>query len=97
MSFLWIFFRAEDVPCALEIIKRIIIFGQEGEGFPILVIPVILTGLLIQVVGPYILTSFTKFQKRLHWIIQTFVLAFIAGIILKMGPDGIMPFIYFQF
>lgn len=97
VSFLWIFFRAEDVPCALEIIKRIIIFGQEGEGFPILVIPVILTGLLIQVVGPYILTSFTKFQKRLHWIIQTFVLAFIAGIILKMGPDGIMPFIYFQF
>lgn len=97
VSFLWIFFRAEDIPSSLEIIKRILFFGQEGEGFPLLVIPVLLTGLLIQVIGPYILTSFINFQKRLHWIIQAFVLAFICSIILKMGPDGIMPFIYFQF
>ena len=25
------------------------------------------------------------------------VLALVGGFILKMGPDGVMPFIYFQF
>lgn len=97
ISFLWIFFRADDLPRCIEILKRIIIFGQTGNGFPILVIPAILTGLLIQIIGPYILTCFVSLQKRLPWVIQAVILAFLGGLILKMGPDGIMPFIYFQF
>ena len=28
---------------------------------------------------------------------QAVVLALVGGFILKMGPDGVMPFIYFQF
>lgn len=39
VSFLWVFFRAEDMERSLEILRRVFVFGQPGEGFPLLVTP----------------------------------------------------------
>ena len=41
--------------------------------------------------------AFVDVQERLPWAVQAVVLALVGGFILKMGPDGVMPFIYFQF
>ena len=97
VAFLWIFFRAEDMERSLEILRRIFCFGFAGEGFPVLVIPAILSGLLVQYFGRRIRLSFLVLQKKLPFPVQAIVLAFLGGLILKMGPDGVMPFIYFQF
>ena len=88
VSFLWVFFRAEDMERSLEILLRVFVFGQPGEGFPLLVIPAVLIGLALQLGDA---------QERLPWAVQAVVLALVGGFILKMGPDGVMPFIYFQF
>ena len=97
VSFLWVFFRAEDMERSLEILRRVFVFGQSGEGFPVLVIPAVLAGLLIQIVGGRLFRAFVGVQTRLPWAAQALVLALLGGLILKLGPDGVMPFIYFQF
>lgn len=97
VSFLWVFFRAEDMDRSLEILRRIFLFGQPGDGFPVLVIPAILAGLLIQLYGKRLFDAFIAVQERLPWFVQAVILALLGGLILKMGPDGVMPFIYFQF
>lgn len=97
VSFLWVFFRAEDMERSLEILRRVFCFGQTGEGFAIMVIPAVLTGLLIQLVGRRLFVAFVGIQERLPWAVQAVTLALLGGMILHMGPDGVMPFIYFQF
>lgn len=97
VTLLWIFFRAEDMPRALEIIRRLLEFGQPGDGFPVLAIAAVLCGLLLQVVGSRIADFFTRLQLHLPWLVQALLLAVVCGAILRMGPDGVLPFIYFQF
>ena len=96
VTILWVFFRAEDMDRSLEIIRRAFA-AETGIGFPMLVIPAILAGFLVQLYGRRLFTGFLSFQERLPWYGQAIVLALVGGFILKMGPDGVMPFIYFQF
>ena len=97
VAFLWVFFRADDMERSLEILRRAVVPGLPGEGFPTAVIPAILAGLLIQLIGGRLMTDFLSLQKKLPMPLQAALLAFLGGLILKMGPDGVMPFIYFQF
>ncbi len=96
VALLWIFFRAEDMERALEILRRLFFF-QPGDGFPVLTIPAVLTAFAIQIWGSQIFNLFTSLQTRLPWVLQALVLALAGGLILQMGPDGVLPFIYFQF
>lgn len=97
VSLLWIFFRAEDMERSLEILRRLLFFGQPGEGFPLLAVPAVAAGLLVQMYGARLFRAFVDMQDRLPWAAQAVVLAIAGGFILRMGPDGVMPFIYFQF
>ena len=97
VSLLWIFFRAEDMERSLEILRRLLFFGQPGEGFPLLVVPAVAAVLLVQLYGARLFRGFVDMQDRLPWAAQAVVLALLGGFILRMGPDGVMPFIYFQF
>lgn len=97
VSALWVFFRADDMERALEILRRAVVWGLPGEGFPLLVIPAVLAGLALQVVGPAVHNWFTRLQIVLPWPVQGLLLAVTCGAILKLGPDGVLPFIYFQF
>lgn len=97
VTLLWIFFRADDLPRALEIISRMLHFGLPGQGFTALAIPAILCGLVLQLIGTRIAAFFTHLQVHLPWPLQTLLLAVVCGFILRMGPDGVLPFIYFQF
>ncbi len=97
VALLWIFFRAEDMDRALEIFRRLFCFGQPGDGFPALAIPAILAAFAVQLWGGRLFVAFAGVQARLPWALQSVTAALAAGCILKMGPDGVMPFIYFQF
>lgn len=97
VTVLWIFFRAEDMERALEIMRRLVYFEQPGDGFPLLAIPAVLAAFAIQLWGGRFFAAFAGVQARLPWALQSVIAALAAGCILKMGPDGVMPFIYFQF
>ena len=43
---------------SLEILRRIFVFGQPGEGFPLLVIPAVLIGLALQLFGARLFAAF---------------------------------------
>lgn len=97
ITLLWIFFRAENSTIALEFIMGIIRIDQIGEGFPILTIFAILTTMGIQIFGSTIFNAFSTFQKKLFHPVQIIIFALLAALILSLGPDGVLPFIYFQF
>lgn len=97
VTLLWIFFRAESTTVALEFIMGIIQINKAGEGFPILAIFAILATMFIQIFGAKIFCKFVDTQKKLFAPVQVIVFALLAALILSLGPDGVLPFIYFQF
>ena len=97
VSFLWVFFRAEDHNRAFEIFGAVFSLNQPGGGFEFLVIPAILTGLGIQFFGVFVRELYLTIQDRLPLPFQGAVVAMICIIIFRMGPEGVLPFIYFQF
>lgn len=97
VSFSWVFFQAEDTERAFEVFDAVFSFDQNGKGFELLVLPAILLGLLINFFGPWMQKSYLKLQRALPLPLQAVLIALICIIILRMGPEGMLPFIYFQF
>lgn len=97
VSFLWVFFRAENADRAFEIFGSILKFTQPGMGFELLVIAAIVVGLGMQFVGGPVERVYLGLQRRLPFPLQALVIALLTIIILRLGPDGVLPFIYFQF
>ncbi|MDY0275992.1 MAG: MBOAT family O-acyltransferase [Desulfomicrobium sp.] len=97
VSLAWVFFRAEDMDKALEILHRLFVWNQPGQGFLLLALPAIGCGLLLQIMGRFIFTWFVHAQARLPVIFQALTTALLTSMIFRMGPDGVLPFIYFQF
>ena len=96
VTLLWIFFHAENAGRALDVIKGIFAF-RSGAGFEFWVVPAILAGLVIQLIGGRVMRGFLGFQQSLPAFLQAVVIALICVVILRLGPEGVLPFIYFQF
>ena len=97
VAFLWVFFEAEDSSRAMEIFQAIFAFKTKGMSFESWILPVLAAGLMIQFVGPYAMHLFSKIQQRMPIPLQAAFLAMLCILIIKLGPSGIPPFIYFQF
>ncbi|MEW5722862.1 MAG: MBOAT family O-acyltransferase [Thermodesulfobacteriota bacterium] len=97
VSFLWVFFRADDAGRAFEVFRAVFCLTQPGDGFELLVIPAVLAGLLMQFFGGRLHGFYLSLQSRLPIPLQGVTIALLGIIILKMGPEGVLPFIYFQF
>ncbi len=97
VSFLWVFFRAEDSSRAFEIFQAVFRLTQAGGGFEFYVIPAILIGIGIQFFGRYFYNLYIKVQEKLPAPVQGLVIAILCVGILRLGPEGVLPFIYFQF
>ena len=97
IALLWIFFRAESWESAIQVIERMLALDGTGNGFTALVLLAIICGLAIQWIGPWLYRHFTGVQARLPWVIQAAVIALLCGLIMNMGPEGTLPFIYFNF
>ena len=97
VSLLWILFRAEDSRRALEIVMAAVDFTRPGLGAPVMVWLVIGLTLFMQWAGVEIREMFLKFQSRMTGPALALWCAFWVVIILKMGPTGVLPFIYFQY
>ncbi len=97
VSFLWVFFRAEDSARAFEIFGAAFSFWKPGKGIEFMVVLAILTGLWIQLFGQYIHDFYLKAQERLPVPFQAVVITLITIMIIKLGPPGVPAFIYFSF
>lgn len=97
IALLWIFFRAESWENAMQVIGRMLALDAQGNGFTLLLVLAIACGIAIQWIGPALYKWFTALQARLPWVMQAIVVALLCGLIMNMGPDGTLPFIYFNF
>lgn len=96
ISLLWVFFRAESWEQALRVLEGLY-NGQQGAGFSGSILFVIAIGLFLQFGGHLTYRYILDLQKHLPWFVQSAVAAVLAGFILNMGPEGMLPFIYFNF
>ena len=92
----WVFFRAPDVATAVEVLRRIVT-GSSSVPLSPVVVALVATALAVQQI-PEPLTA----RLRSWWVDRSaavHVVAF-ASLIVGLdvfGPDGVAPFIYFQF
>jgi D-alanyl-lipoteichoic acid acyltransferase DltB (MBOAT superfamily) len=95
----WVFFNAHDIANAFEVLKQLFV----GEGTvgtsrvtPVLVV-VVIGSILSQFVPPEIPARITVAFSKSPPIVQVICGAIGLMLITVLGPEGIAPFIYFQF
>lgn len=96
VTVLWVFFRAKDFDGACRVFQAVT-QTQEGMAYPIQVLFIIALGLGMQWLGPVCYRAFSGIQARLPWPVQAIIVGLLGGIILNLGPEGVLPFIYFSF
>ncbi|MEG2173649.1 MAG: MBOAT family O-acyltransferase [Desulfovibrionaceae bacterium] len=94
---LWVFFRADSLERAFAIFQKLTECSMGGEGFPLFAIFAICLGFFIQVWGQNCYMLCTRLQAHLPWQAQGVAVGMGVTIIMAMGPDGVLPFIYFRF
>ena len=97
VAFVWVFFRAEDIPRAVEILRGIWHWGKTGDGFAILAVPAIVMGIAMQSFGKFTYVKFVQTQRKLSIPVQGLLVGMLLSIIFLLGPEGVLPFIYFKF
>lgn len=97
VTFAWIFFGAESIERAWEIIGRIGAMTPEGDGPTMYVIGIIGFVLCYELSS----LNFTQFYvdkiKKLPVVVHGIILAVLTTLLIRLGPDGVPQFIYFQF
>lgn len=97
VTFLWIFFRAENMDIAFAIFRRMFEFAPVGEGFPVFAIPVITTGMVLQIWGSPLHDVCMRRLLAIPCYVRGVFIGVVGACIMSMGPDGVLPFIYFGF
>jgi D-alanyl-lipoteichoic acid acyltransferase DltB (MBOAT superfamily) len=93
----WVFFRAEDAGKAVDILRRVAAWDNTGAGFHptcLVLVVLVLATQLLHINGRDL---FYGMMRRLPAPVAGVGLGLLAVAILKLGPDGVLPFIYFQF
>lgn len=96
----WVFFRAVDMSTAMDVLKQLFV-GESLAGATSLVTPAVIVVVVLsiasQFVPPRVPEKLSIAFARTPPFVQ--VLAGAAGLVLVsvLGPEGVAPFIYFQF
>ncbi|MDR2387958.1 MAG: MBOAT family protein [Deltaproteobacteria bacterium] len=97
VSFMWILFRAETFEQALNVAKAAFDLAKPGQGAPIMVWFIVILTFFGQWVGDGFQRAMVIIQERLSIPALSLWCAFWVIMIIKMGPEGLLPFIYFQY
>ncbi|MBO4318527.1 MAG: MBOAT family protein [Mailhella sp.] len=97
ITLLWIPFRADNMESAHAVMSRLLDFSGCGEGFPWFCLVVIALGMIVQIIGPSLYKISVISLKRVPAVLLGLLLGAGAAAIMEMGPDGVLPFIYFGF
>ncbi|NQV05459.1 MBOAT family protein [bacterium] len=94
----WVFFRADSVGTALELLGRVVTAFGAGAT---LITPGVLLAIAVGIGAQYVSKSTVNHGliafSRLGPAVQGLALAFTLVIIDALGPEGVAAFIYFQF
>jgi alginate O-acetyltransferase complex protein AlgI len=93
----WVFFGAEDAGKAVDILRRVTQWDQAGAGYRPMCLVLVGLVLAVQLLRFTGRDFFRSAIERLPAPVQGLALGLVATAILKLGPDGVLPFIYFQF
>lgn len=97
----WVFFGANSVDQAMALLTRILHFDLVGKGFsqPITVVVLsIVSGMLMhEIFRMRVRDALSSLFQVLPLPVQVAVLTLLIGILLRLAPDGVPQFIYYQF
>lgn len=93
----WLFFRGESFEHALDMLRSLGDFGRPVELLGGGVLLVLLAGYLSQLLDGDRCEKAWDRLNRLHPVAQGVCAAAVFVVILGLGPQGVAPFIYFQF
>lgn len=97
ISFAWIFFRSETINEAIVFIKTLFSFERIIQPFKLYVFFLAAFGVIFFLLEKQITETMVFIQKKLPlFILIFFVICFII-LTLKLSPDTLPPFIYFNF
>ena len=94
---LWVFFRADSFEGAVEVFRRMAEGAGDGADYPVAVLIVIAWGMLLQLCGPPLYRAVCRALGVLPWPLQAALAGLGISLILNMGPEGTLRFIYTNF
>ncbi|PIZ76962.1 MAG: MBOAT family protein [Parcubacteria group bacterium CG_4_10_14_0_2_um_filter_7_35_8] len=97
VCFLWIFFRAQNLQNAFDIIKQLFNWQSLREPINVYIIILIFLSFLLFIFEQEIKEILISIQKRLSLFSMIIFLTIIVILIIKLGPNIVPPFIYFKF
>jgi alginate O-acetyltransferase complex protein AlgI len=100
VCFAWVFFRAESLSNAFDILARIFDPAHWLQASPLVKFSVLLAiavGIGEQYISKGVLARMMARFSRLSPVSMGIVLGFVLLVINTMGPRGVAPFIYFRF
>jgi alginate O-acetyltransferase complex protein AlgI len=92
----WVFFRAESLGAAFELLGRLLAWGPAPLVTPLVVVTVV-GSVAAQFVPPGTVRRAQVAFSRLTPAVQGVVLALGLSLVGALAPAGVAPFIYFQF
>ncbi|QLA17233.1 MBOAT family O-acyltransferase [Desulfolutivibrio sulfoxidireducens] len=93
----WVFFGAEDAAKAMDILARMADLDPEGATAGLIPVGLAVLVLASQISRFDARRLYDHLVRPLPAPVQGAVLGLLAVVILKLGPDGVLPFIYFSF
>lgn len=100
VCFAWVFFRAPSIGDAFTVLKQLIVGSETIAVKPVvtpLLVLVVVLAIASQFVPPRIPARVSEATSRLAPILQIILFGLAVMLIDALGPEGIAPFIYFQF
>jgi len=97
VSFSWIFFRSESTENSIKFLKSLFDFSKNSEPFKIHILILLFIGFFVFLFEKQIIKKLTNIQQRLPAPLLILFSVLVMILILKLGPDIIPPFIYFNF
>ena len=70
---------------------------MEGSGYPLFALAAIGMGFVLQLWGKNVMALCLRWQAMLPWQVQGAAVGLAGCVIMAMGPEGVLPFIYFRF
>ena len=93
----WIFFRAPSFEIAWTILGRIVSAAPGDGTVPALLVAVVVVAVLAQFVPSVVSRRIDEYVVRLPPVAIALMIAVSLTVIDALGPEGVAPFIYFQF
>jgi len=97
VCFAWIFFRAPDLATALAGLAAFGDWSSPLQNLTPFLAGLVLLGLASQFLPPDLLDRTVARLERLPFLLQGAASGFVVVAIDAFGPEGVAPFIYFQF